>query len=85
MVPCYRKTSLCPFGSGAGRAFGVTRERVPCGVEVSAEVLCLQVLGCQWREEVLADTGGLLMVHRGSVCLGSPAVLSTKPPSPLGC
>lgn len=60
------------------------RERVTCRVGVSAEVLCPQVPGCLWREGAPA-LWGLLMMHRGSDCLGSPALLSTKPPSSLGC
>lgn len=33
------------------------RERVSCRVGVLAEVLCLQLLGCQWREGIPADLG----------------------------
>lgn len=62
----------------------MTTERGACRVGVSAEMLCLQILGCLWRDGVPAEMRVLTRMCQGSGCFGSPALLSTKYPSPLG-
>lgn len=72
---------MVPFWTGGWqRVWGDERQSYLQGWGVCRGVVPL-VLGCL-GEKGFPQMWGLLRMEKGNVCLGSPALLSNKPPSP---